>query len=138
LNWLYQLPEYRISGEAKSILDSGCIYQCGRDKNFQPLVIIVINRIEDLKANREFLVEALQHMLVMVREKMLLPYHVERWNLMIDTDDAGVIKNLKEFMEQIYSMVRDHFPMTLNKIYLMNVNMMMDIKEQWNRKYKSN
>lgn len=45
------------------------------------------------------LIEALQHMLVMVREKMLLPYHVESWNLMVDTDDAGVIKNLKEFLE---------------------------------------
>ena len=76
-------------------------------------------------------------MLVMVREKMLLPYHVERWNLMIDTDDAGVIKNLKEFLEKAYEMIRNHFPMTLDKIYLMNVNMMLDIKEQWNRNFQN-
>lgn len=70
----------------------------------------------------------------MVREKMLLPYHVERWNLMIDTDDAGVIKSLEDFLDEMYQMIRDTFPMTLHKIYLMNVNIMRKIKEDWNRK----
>lgn len=32
-------------------------------------------------------------------------------------------------------MIRNHFPMTLNKIYLMNVNMMLNIKEEWNRTF---
>ena len=73
-------------------------------------------------------------MLIMVREKMLLPYHVEKWNLMIDTDDAGVVKNLEDFLEEMYQMIRDTYPMTLHKIYLMNVNIMNRIKENWNRK----
>lgn len=48
---------------------------------------------------------------------------------MIDTDDAGVIKNLEDFLEEMYQMIRDTFPMTLHKIYLMNVNIMTKIKE---------
>ena len=65
---------------------------------------------------------------------MLLPYHVEKWNLMIDTDDAGVIKSLEDFLDEMYQMIRDTFPMTLHKIYLMNVNIMRKIKEDWNRR----
>lgn len=97
-------------------------------------MIIEANKIENIRENKEYLIEALQHLLVMVREKMLLPYHVERWNLMVDTDDAGVVKSLDSFLEDVYQMIRDHFPMTLNRIYLMNVNMTLNIKENWNRK----
>lgn len=124
----------RLSAEAKSILDTGVIYQCGRDKQFQPLVIIQVNKIDNIRENKDYLIEALQHMLVMIREKMLLPYHVEKWNMMVDTDDAGVIKSLDSVLEDIYQMIRDHFPITLNRIYLMNVNMTLNIKENWNRK----
>ena len=97
----------------------------------------MLSRIENLRENEGYILEALTHILVMVREKMLLPYHVEKWNLMIDTNDVGVMKNLTEFMNKMFNeVVRNHFPMTINKVYFMNVsNLLMNFAEEWNRKY---
>lgn len=71
-----------------------------------------------------FVLEALDHFLVMVREKMLLPYYCERWNLLIDTNDLGVMKSLEEFLNEIYDNIRTHFAESLERIYLMNVHLM--------------
>lgn len=94
----------------------------------------MLSRIENFRENFGAVVEALEHMLVMVREKMLLPYHVERWNLMVDTDDSAVFRNLKGFMEKIYERIKNNFPQSLHKVYFMNVGLMGNITEDWNRK----
>lgn len=100
----------------------------------RPLVIISLSKISEIKANQEYLIEALEHILVMIREKMLLPYHVEKWNLMLDTDDVMAMKNIEGFLQALYDMVRDNFPQSLYKVYLRNVNLMSEINENWNRK----
>jgi hypothetical protein len=87
-------------------------------------VILSLSRVPDLRDNHEFIIEALNHFLVMVREKMLLPHYVERWNLLIDTNDLGVVKNLDIFLNEMYENVRVHFAESLNKIYLTNVHLM--------------
>jgi len=94
----------------------------------------MLSRIDNFRENKAYLLEALGHMLVMVREKMLLPYHVETWNLLVDTDDAAVFRNLKGFMDELYDMVQAHFPKSLYKVYFMNVGLLDKIADQWNRK----
>lgn len=124
-----------MSPEAKSILDSGVIYQTGRDENYKPLVILALSRVPQLKDNEDYILEALNHFLVMVREKMLLPHYVERWNLLIDTNDMGVVKSIEEFLTTLYEDIRTHFAQSLDRIYLMNVHLMQQsILETWNRK----
>ena len=70
---------------------------------------MAINRIEQVAGNEGYIIEALNHILVMVREKMLLEFHVEKFNLFVDTDDAGVIKSLDKFLERVYQNIRLHF-----------------------------
>jgi len=101
---------------------------------FRPLVILTLSKLTQIKNFEEIIIEALNHILVMVREKMLVPYHVERFNIMIDTNDLGVIKNLEDFLNKLWANLQDNFPQSLQKIYLMNVNFMSDVFEKWNRK----
>jgi L-cystine uptake protein TcyP (sodium:dicarboxylate symporter family) len=93
-----------------------------------------LSKLKQIKNFEKVIIEALNHILVMVREKMLVPYHVERFNLMVDTNDLGVIKNLGDFMDQVYLNIVGNFPQTIQKFYLMNVNFMHDVFEKWNRK----
>lgn len=132
-----QLPTFTPSKETQNILNSGVIYQLGRDKEYRPLVIIALSKLRNFRESEEALIEALKYILCLVRVKMLLPYFVERWSLLIDTNDVSVLKNIEEFLEKIYSVVRDHFPESVHKIYLLNVNIMGDIGEKWNRKLLS-
>lgn len=124
-----------LSIEAKDLLDNGVIYQLGRDNEFRPLVIMTLSKLTQIKNFEDIIMEAINHILVMIREKMLVPYHVERFNIMIDTNDLGVIKNLEDFLNLLWTNLKDYFPQTINKIYLMNVNFMSDVFEKWNRKF---
>ena len=77
----------------------------------------------------------MNHFLIMVREKMLLPHYVEKWNLFIDTDDLGAAKNLLDFLVFMYDNVRTHFAQSLDRIYFINVHLMQQsVLESWNRK----
>jgi hypothetical protein len=89
-------------------------------------VILDLGRIDSLKENQDFILEALLHFLVMVREKMLLPYYVERWSLLIDANDAISLNGLQEFLQGLMTTIRTHFASTLHKIYLMNLHLMID------------
>lgn len=116
------------------MLDNGLIYQLGRDNKYRPLIIISLNQIEDLRANEASLLEAFVFIITMVRVKMLLPYHVEKWNLLVDTNDVSVLKNIDEFLNKVYNIIQNHFPQTINKIYLLNVSILDDFSKRWNRK----
>ena len=99
------------------------------------MVIIRADRIEQLKGNESFVVEALEHLLILIREKMLLPYYVERWSLLVDTSDSAINSNLNHLLDEVYGFVRNQFPCTIHKIYFMNVSLMSDVVETWNRKF---
>lgn len=117
------------------MLDSGAIYHTGRDKDYFPLVILDLCKIEAVRENQEFILEALLHFLVMVREKMLLPYYVERWSLLIDVNDVISFKHLQDFLNTIMGAIRRHFASSLHKLYLINLNLLQDkFSDEWNRK----
>lgn len=46
LLWLKSLPSSRLSKEAKLILDTGIVYQLGRDKNYSPLIFIDFEKLD--------------------------------------------------------------------------------------------
>ena len=126
--------EKPVSGETKDLLDNGVIYQLGRDSKFRPLVILNLSKLSQIKNYEEIIIVAFNHILVMVREKMLLPHHVEKFNVMVDTSDLGVIKNLEGFLDLLYANIRENFPQSLHQLYLMNVSFMEDVFKKWNRK----
>ncbi len=117
-------------------LDNGVVYVAGRDKKFRPLVVLCLPKINqnvEIKGNEHYLIEALFHILVMVREKCLLPFHVERFNLFVDASDAAVIKSMDEFLDKVYEKIRLHFAESIFKIYISNIHIMNNLSDQWNR-----
>jgi len=101
---------------------------------FRPLVIINICKNVDTSDYSDDLIEAILHMMIMVKEKMLLPYYVEKLNLLIDTSHISLLKKIEEFFSRLWSKVRTHFPATVHKVYVTNVQLLDDVvKEGWNR-----
>lgn len=85
--------------------------------------------------NLEFLLEALEHILVLVREMMLLPYYIEKWSLVVDVLGNKSFKISENIFEKIYERIRDNFPQTIHKIYIFGTFVFQDENYfNWNRK----
>lgn len=131
--WLKSVPGSRLSEQAKFMLETGVIYQLGRDHNFSPNVYFIVSKLKNVQENMNFILEALMHLLILVREKMLLPYHVERWNLFVDCTGTTELSTGNNIMGQIYESIRANFPMTLGKIILVNAGLAESIAAQFNQ-----
>ena len=72
----------------------------------------------------------------MVREIMLLPYHVEKFNILIDLDETSLLKQFENFAEEMYkNVLKKNFPQTINKIFLLGIRVLGSTPVfKWNRK----
>lgn len=111
------------------ILDKGIVYQLGRDKSYRPLVFINVKKIDSVKENKEALTNALMYLLVLVREIMCLPYHIERWSLIIEANPSVVAKGTIDWLEEIKDLIRTNFPRTLENLYLFNIGSVEDLSK---------
>ena len=71
--------------------------------------------------------EAFRHVLVLVREKMLMPHHLERWILVVDTYKEKDTAKIGQILTTIYNEIKSHFPETLDKILILNNDNLPDI-----------
>lgn len=120
VEWLNQLPSHILSEEAKNCLESGVVYQLGRDVAYRPIIIVDFSKVKNLQNQQKGLVEALSHILVLTREKMLLPHHIERWTMIIDVQNAAVQPSIDGFMKAVCTLVNDNFPKSLEKILMLS------------------
>lgn len=120
MGWLESLPSHKLSEGAKDKLDRGVVYQLGRDVDLRPILVINLSKSKDLVADTDSTCEAMQHILVLVREKMLMPHHLEKWIMILDTNDCSDLGNLNEFLTVISQTISDNFPQTLEKVLIIN------------------
>jgi len=132
LQWLRTGPGRTLSDQAKFMSETGVVYQLGRDTRFRPNVYMILRKLNNFADNLPFIIEALLHTLVLVREKMLLSYHVEKWNLFVDCTNSNELASGANILGNIYEAIRSHFPMTLEKIFILGAGMMEAIAAQFN------
>lgn len=117
--WLTTFPGAKLSEQAKFLIETGTVYQLGRDVSYRPNVYIIFNKLNSIADNLNAIIEALLHLLVLVREKMLVPYHVERWNLFLDCNGSNELASGKNILGKLYEAIRTNFPQTLERIILL-------------------
>lgn len=86
----------------------------------RPIVLVDMGKLQNLDQTKPPLLEALLHVLVLVREKMLLPHHLEKWTLILDTNKAPDLTNINDFFTDLSEKISEHFPSTLEKVLIIN------------------
>jgi hypothetical protein len=86
----------------------------------RPIVIIDMGKLSNLEQAKNPLLEALLHTLVLVREKMLLPHHLEKWTLILDTNRSPDLTNINDFFTELSEKISEQFPQTLEKVLIIN------------------
>lgn len=120
LRFLTSLDTFVVTDKMAYILDTGVIYQLGRDNQYRPNVVINLKKAENLIQNKEDFLNAAMYLLVLVREIMLLPYHVERWNLVVECSSVSFAHGLLNLLDDLTDLIRTNFPQTLERVYMIN------------------
>lgn len=118
--WLTSLTQFTLTDKHMFILDTGIIYQLGRDLAYRPNVILNLSKLPGIRENQRELKEAMMYLLILVREIMCLPFHVERWNLIIDSSATAFANGQLEFLEELQDLIRTNFPRTIEWVFMFN------------------
>lgn len=130
--WLRTVPGADISDKARNIVEYGILYQLGRDKRFRPNIYLVLSKAKDIQENLPLIIEALMHILVLVRRKMMLTFYIEQWNLFVDCSGSNVLSGGSDILNKVYQAIRDNFPQTLHKVLVYNGGLLEGIDAQYN------
>lgn len=112
-------------------LDNGVIYQLGRDRHYYPIVVLNLSKLTAVTENKATLTNAMLYLLILVREIMCLPYHVERWNLLIDSSASAYIHGQLEYLAGIEELIRTHFPKSLENVFFFNSTVTSDLGKKF-------
>ena len=113
-------------------LDSGLMYQLGRDRHYHPIVILNLSKLNAVFENKKSLLDATMYLLILVREVMCLPYHIERWNLLVDCSSIAFAHGQLAFLNDLQDLIRTNFPKTLENIFMFNCK----VTEELGKKFK--
>ena len=86
-------------------LDNCVIYQLGRDRHYYPIVVLNLSKLTAVTENKTTLTNAILYLLILVKEIMCLPYHVERWNLLIDSSASVYIHDQLDYLTGIEELI---------------------------------
>ena len=109
--------------KAVEILNKGFIYVYGRDCKFRPILIF---RLEHFVKNEKIysvqeVLEAGIFLGQFIINHMLLPGHIERWNLIVNLRKATLF-SLPEHIKKLLPIMNEGFISRLNKTYVIGMN----------------
>ena len=105
------------------ILNKGFVYVYGRDCKFRPILIF---RLEELvKYQKVYSVEEVLEAGILLGQfvinHMLLPGHVERWNLLVNLRKTTLL-SLPEHIKKLLPIMNEGFISRLHKTYVIGMN----------------
>jgi len=105
------------------ILNKGFVYVYGRDCKFRPILIF---RLEEfVKYQKVYSVQEVLEAGIFLGQfiinHMLIPGHVERWNLLVNLRKATIL-SLPEHIKKLLPIMNDGFISRMNKTYVIGMN----------------
>lgn len=132
LRWLTEIESFIVTDKMMFALDNGLIYQLGRDFHYFPIVILNLSKLNAVFENKKALLDATLYLLILVREVMCLPYHVERWNMLIDCSSIAYAHGQLNFLTDLQDLIRTNFPKTVERIFMFNCK----VTEELGKKFR--
>lgn len=98
------------------------IFQCGRDKKFRPTIIASFRDREYNKEHTNDFKLAIEFIFLMVKRFMLVPYHAEQWNVIIDLADLSAFSIDIGIIKSISDVTKINFMGFLHKLFIYDVS----------------
>lgn len=130
LNWSQDPKYHKLTPEGMNALKKGVVYQLGRDSKMRPIMVVDVRKIVDLSIDVEHFINAMVHVLELIRMKMYLPGHVENNIVIIETDGLSLFKVPLGHLQGIIQTASNNYPESLAKMYILNPSFIL--RTSWN------
>jgi hypothetical protein len=107
-------------------LETGILYQFGRDKKLRPVIILNVHLIDNKIHSPEDFLSALVYLLDLVKREMFLPGFVESWIILLETNEIGVTSMPVSFIKQVISTTQHNYPSSLLKLAILNPSFILN------------
>lgn len=122
IEWIRSLTNFKLTRGGQKILKQGVLRIFGKDKNFRPILYIICSKIEEAKktlTNDDF-VNALVFVLILIKKYCLLPFFVEKWDVVLDLGNISAWKIDTGIIKAIINITKNHFVGHLHRLYFLN------------------
>jgi len=129
LQWR-ELPERGvIDPPAKKFIDEGIIYISGRDKQYRPIIIINLYRVDLKIMSLKDIIEALCFVLDVCRKYYFVPGKVENWVIFLELNHGGIFDFPTKVLKSINEITSVNYTSTLDRFFIMNPSSVL--KKTW-------
>lgn len=128
--WIKDLTRFVLSKNAQKYLRNGNIYQFGRGKQGQPILIISLDGVEVNESEKAYFVDALSFTLLMIQKYMLVPGNIEKIIVIVDLAQMSAFQINKNLVTSVFDYLGAHFPNLAEQIFVFNLS--QSVKFLWN------
>jgi len=125
LEWRSNPNSQTLSPGVKFILECGALYIYGRDRQFRPLMILDLAKVDFDNMKEEDFNAAVTILMDIMREYCYIPGKIERTTVLIDLRNVSMTSVPMGAMKGFITIANACFPCTMHKTYLIGMTFMM-------------
>jgi hypothetical protein len=130
LEWRASPDRGILSPKAYKYLEDGIMYISGRDKQYRPIVIINVYKINPKQLDLTDFIAALCFVLDTCKKFYFVPGKVENWVIIIESNSMGVFNFPFKIVKTINDVTSVNYTSTLDRLYIMNPSTFLN--SSWN------
>ena len=88
--WRKEALPPTMNDKTTQVLQSGLMYQFGRDNRFRPILIFQAKLLNEIELDIADIKNALTYFITYLTDNLLLPGQVENWIIIVDLNGVGV------------------------------------------------
>lgn len=106
--------------QVQPMVNSGIIYISGRDNRYRPLIIILSEKLSQLKNQIEKISYLLIFFIEFIRSELSIPGKVENFILLVDMAGRTIKDSPIKELKKLYEIIQTHYPDYLSLNYIIN------------------
>jgi hypothetical protein len=130
LEWRAIHEQSTLSPSAYKYLEDGILYISGRDKQYRPIIIINVYKLNPKQMDLADFIAALCFVLDTCKKFYFVPGKVENWVIIIESNSMGVFNFPFKIVKTINDVTSVNYTSTLDRLYIMNPSTFLN--SSWN------
>jgi len=118
--WIEEMKNFRLTPEGAKVLTDGIATVYGRDKRGFPIIYVDFKKADTSTKGCEATENAMIWLSAVVKKYMLLPYHCELFNIVIDIGNCSVFSLSKKFLSTVMGLHQLHWKNSMYKLIIYN------------------
>lgn len=129
LDWLSHPNRKTIPPKCLELLKEGLVYLSGRDKQFRPIIVVNVYRVDLKKMTIEDFTETLCALCSVIEKYCFVPGKVENWVFIIETGNMSLWSFPFTILQKLVVMTSIAFTSTMDKLFILNAPRLL--KASW-------